>query len=228
MKFNIEQLHVFDARLPEKFRGFLELYKNEINTEKTYIFKIIYKAETVLDEEEFDFEYSIYKDVVIKFKNDNKKSTALSIQLEKCREVLKEHNIECYNLSIEGDCIEGNDVTFILEEDTSNPSYLGRGKKKGRITIVNIMPNKKSTTEKISEFFNERMSELFNNIYECIGRDNEIMCKILDVEYRDDLNYAYQKFCKEYRDWWFADKKKSDELKDKIINRIKLVLGLDE
>ncbi|MBD5643905.1 hypothetical protein HYH96_08335 [Clostridium botulinum] len=100
MELNIEDIHIFDERVPQKFRNFIDLHKNEFNRNKTYIFKIIYKAEYVLDEEEFDFEHSIYKNVTLKFKNDNKKSTALSIQLEKCRDILKEYNIECYNLSI--------------------------------------------------------------------------------------------------------------------------------
>lgn len=227
MKLNIEDIHIFDERVPQEFRKFINLHKNEFNIDKSYIFKIIYKAESVLNEEEFDFEHSIYKNITLKFKNDNKKSTALSMQLEKCRDILKEYNIECYNIAIEGDCIDENNVIFILEEDNSEPSYLGCGKNKGRGTVVMIMPNKKFTTDTISKFYNERMSEIFNRFYECINMNTEIMCKILDVEYKDDINYIYREFCEQYNDWWFANEKKHNELKDRLIARIKTVLGIE-
>lgn len=228
MKLNIEDIHIFDERVPQKFKDFIDLHKNDFNKDNSYIFKIIYKAESVLDEEEFDFEHLIYKNVTLKFKNDNKKSTALSIQLEKCRDILKENHIECYNLSIEGECIDKNNVTFILEEDNSNPSYSGRGKNDERITVVAVMPNKKFTTEIISKFYNERMSEIFNKFYEFINMNTEIMCKILEIEYKDDINYIYREFCEQYRNWWVANENKHKELTDKLINRTKLVLGLDD
>ncbi|EPS51454.1 hypothetical protein CFSAN002367_07110 [Clostridium botulinum CFSAN002367] len=148
--------------------------------------------------------------------------------MEKCRDILKENDIECYNLSIEGECIDKNNVTFILEEDNSNPSYSGRGKNDERITVVAVMPNKKFTTETISKFYNERMSEIFNKFYEFINMNTEIMCKILEIEYKDDINYIYREFCEQYRNWWFANENKHKELTDKLINRTKLVLGLDD
>lgn len=63
MKLNIEDIHIFDERVPQKFKDFIDLHKNDFNKDNSYIFKIIYKAESVLDEEEFDFEHSIYKNV---------------------------------------------------------------------------------------------------------------------------------------------------------------------
>lgn len=228
MEISLENIHIFDERVSQKFRGFIELHKDEFNIDKSYKFKIIYNAESVLDYEEFNFENSIYKNVTLKFKSDNKKSTALSIQLEKCRDILKEYNIECYNLSIEGDCIDENKVIFTLEEDNSEPSHFGRGKKKGRSTVVMIMPNKKFTTDTISKFYNERMSEIFNKFYECINMNSEIMCNILEVEHKDDINYIYREFCEQYHDWWFANENKSNELRDRLLNKTKLVLGIED
>ncbi len=228
MELSIENIHIFDERVSQKFRDFIELRKEEFNIDKSYKFKIIYNAESVLNDEEFNFEHSIYKNVTLKFKNDNKKSTALSIQLEKCREILKEYNVECYRLAIEGECIDENNVTFILEEDNSEPSYFGSGKKKGRSTVVMIMPNKKFITDTISKFYNERMSEIFNRFYECINMNSEIMCKILEVEHKDDINYIYREFCEQYHDWWFANENKSDELRDRLVNKTKLVLEIED
>lgn len=226
MELNIKNIHIFDERIPQKFRDFIELHRNEFNIDKSYKFKIIYKAQSVLAEEVFNFEHSIYENVTLKFKKDNKKSTALSMQLHKCLNILKDYGIECYNSAIEGDSLEDDNIIFILSEDNDKPSYSGRGKNKRRIKVSCIMPNKEYTTKTIAKFYNERMSKLYDDFSNCVN--NRIMCEILEIEYTNDVNVIYRAFCEQYGDWWFCNDNRSDELKDKLINRAKIVLGIVE
>lgn len=67
MEISLENIHIFDERVSQKFRGGIESHKDEFNIDKSYKFKIIYNAESVLDYEEFNFENSIYKNVTLKF-----------------------------------------------------------------------------------------------------------------------------------------------------------------
>lgn len=39
---------------------------------------------------------------------------------------------------------------------------------------------------------------------------------------------SYREFCEQYHDWWFASENKCNELRDRVLNRAKLVLGIED
>ncbi len=180
----------------------------------------------MLENDNFDFNNSIYNNVEVKAKYENKKSKALSTQLEKCIDILKENGIECYDSAIEGNVLKNSNVKIILEEDKSEPAYTGRGKNKRRISVSCVMPNKEYTTKTISKFYNERMSKVYCNLSNNIS--NKTMCEILDIEYTEDENKIYKAFCDEYGDLWFCNEKRAEELQQKLINRVKLLYELEK
>lgn len=60
-------------KVQKEFKEFVEVQKDKLDTSKSYELKIIYNAGLVLDNEEFDFENSIYNNIEIKFKHEDKK-----------------------------------------------------------------------------------------------------------------------------------------------------------
>lgn len=227
MELIIKNTHIFDNKIQEEFNKFIRKNRCNLDVEKCYVLVITYNAKEVLNKEEFNFENSIYNTIEVKFKHENKKDKALSTQLENCRNILKDEGIECYNSTIEGDCLNSNDVKISIEEDKSEPSYNGRGKNKRRISVVCIMPNKEYTTNTVNRLYNERMSKIYCDLSNRIN-NNEILCKILDIEHTDDENKIYKAFCEEYNDLWFGNEEQIKRLREKLMNRIKLVMGLDD
>ena len=227
MELIIKNTHIFDNKIQEEFSKFIKSNKCNLDVKKCYVLVITYNSKEVLNREEFNFENSIYNTIEIKFKHENKKDKALSTQLENCRNILKKEGIECYNSTIEGDCLNSNDVKISIEEDKSEPAYNGRGKNKGRISVVCIIPNKEYTTNTVNRLYNERMSKLYCDLSKCIN-NNEMLCRILDIENTDDENKIYKAFCEEYNDLWFGNEEQLKKLREKLMNRIKLVMGLED
>lgn len=102
MQLIIKKIHIFDIRIQDEFREFLKLNKDKLDSNKCYKLILRYNAKAVLENDNFDFNNSIYNDVEVKFKHENKENKALSTQLKKCRDILKENGIECYDSIIEG------------------------------------------------------------------------------------------------------------------------------
>ncbi|WP_270852801.1 hypothetical protein [Clostridium tertium] len=227
MELIIEKVHIFDNKIQEEFSKFIKNNKCNLDVDKCYVLVITYNAKEILDKEEFNFENSIYNSVEVKFKHENKKDKALSTQLDNCRNVLKNEGIECYNSKIEGDCLSSNDVKISIEEDKSIPAYNERGKNKRRISVSCIMPNKEYTTNTVTRLYNERMSKIYWKLSDCIN-NNEILCRILDIEHTDDENKIYKAFCEEYNDLWFGNEEQLKKLREKLMNRIKSVMGLED
>lgn len=223
----IKNTHIFDNKIQEGFSKFIKNNKCNLEADKCYVLVITYNAKEVLNKEEFNFENSIYNTIEVKFKHENKKDKALSTQLENWRNILKDEGIECYSSTIEGDCLNSNDVKIYIEEDKSEPAYNGSGKNKKRISVSCIMPNKEYTINTATRLYNERMSKLYYRLSEGIN-NNEILCKILDIEHTEDDNKIYKAFCEEYNDLWLGNEEQLKNLREKLRNRIKLVIGLED
>ena len=71
------------------------------------------------------------------------------------------------------------------------------------------------------------MSKIYCDLSNCIN-NNDILCQILDIEHTDDENKIYKAFCEEYNDLWFGNEEKIKRLREKLMNRIKLVMGLED
>ncbi|UYZ34954.1 hypothetical protein OD350_22305 [Clostridium beijerinckii] len=228
MQLTIKDTHIFDRKIQTEFREFIKLQKDKLNTGKSYELNIIYNAKAVLDkyEDKFYFDNSIYNNIKIKFKNQNKKDEAISRQLEQCRGILKDYGIECYNSRIEGDNLKDNNVKIVIKEDKSEPFYMGRGKNKGRISVTMIVPNREYTINKMGELYNKSMNEIYFKLNECIS--NNIMCKILDIQYTEDENIIYKAFCKEYGDLWLCTENEGKKLKEKLLNRVMMLIELEQ
>lgn len=78
--------------------------------------------------------------------------------------------------------MKNKNVKVILEEDKSEPSYMGKEKKKSRTTISMVMPDWEEKMKMLSKFYNEQMNKVYSGLRKFINLD--LMCKILDIEYR--------------------------------------------
>lgn len=228
MQLTIKNTHIFDRKIQTEFREFIKLQKDKLSTGKSYELNIIYNAKVILDkyEDKFYFDNSIYNNIEIKFKHQNKKTEATSMQLEQCRGILKDYGIECYNATIEGNNLKDNNVKIVIKEDKSEPFYMGRGKNKRRISVTMTVPNREYTINKMGELYNKRMNEIYFKLSECIS--NNIMCKILDIQYTEDENIIYKAFCKEYGGLWLCTENEGKKLKEKLLNRVIMLIELEQ
>jgi hypothetical protein len=216
MQLTIKNIHIFDCKIQDEFRKFIELKRDKFKDNKSYMLTIIYNAGPLSskDESEFYFDNSIYNNIQPKWRD--KKDEALNTQLHKCGDILKEYEIKCYWYSIQGDDLKNRNVKIILEEDTSKGSYIEDG-----VTISGIIPNRKAAINRIFQMFNERVSKLYSGLTEKV--DNKVMCKILDIQYTEDENIIYKAFYKEYGELGFCSDERDKELKEKLINRFVLI-----
>jgi len=222
MRLTIKNTHIFDNRVQEEFREFIELKKDKLDINKAYKLKIIYNAGTLLVNYKLDFDNSILNSIKIRFTDKDKKESALGYQLEKCRDILKDFGVECYNSSIEGDILKNDNIKIELKEDKTEPFYIGKGKNKERMGIVVVMPNKEYTTNTISKL----MSEIYLALRKFVSID--IICKILDIEYTEDENLIYKVFCDVYGNLWLCSKEEEKKLKEKLLNRIRILMEMEK
>ncbi|AJH02176.1 hypothetical protein LF65_05669 [Clostridium beijerinckii] len=221
MQLIIKNTHIFDCKVQEEFRKFIELKIDKFKDSKYYMLTIIYNAESLSsnDESEFYFDNSIYNNIQPKWRD--KKDEALDTQLHKCGDILKEYGIKCYWYSIQGDDLKNKNVKIILEEDKSKGSYIEEG-----ITISGIMPNRKAAINRVCQMFNERVSKLYSGLTEKV--DNKVMCKVLDIQYTEDENIIYKAFFKEYGELGFCSDERHKELMEKLINRFRMLIELEQ
>lgn len=225
MQFTIKNTSIFDKKVQNEFRKYIQSNIKRFKNDRCYSLVIRYNAKSLLNSSNLSFENSLYDEVEIKFKYEDREHKALGIQLTLVNQILKENKIECYSCTIEGDDIKNNNIQIIIKEDKSEPSYNGRGKNKKRITVSCIMADKAYIMKILGKSYNERMSEIYFKITNNIG--NEVMCRILDIENTNDENEIYKVFCKEYGDLWLCTEKRTTELKEKLINRVKRLAKLE-
>lgn len=227
MQLTIKNTHIFDRKIQNEFREFIKLQKDKLSTGKSYELNIIYNAKVVLDkyEDKFYFDNSIYNNIKIEFKNQNKKDEAISMQLEQCRGILKDYGIECYKSTIEGNNLKDNNVKIVIKEDKSEPFYMGRGKNKGRISVTVIIPNIDYAERKMDELYGNIAAQTYFDLHKSIG--NEMMCKILDIQNTRDNNIIWESFIKEYGDLFFSTEDKHKKSKEKFLNRVRTLIEVE-
>ena len=71
---------------------------------------------------------------------------------------------------------------------------------------------------------------LMHNTYiACIkGISNNLMCKILDIQYTEDENIIFKTFCRGYGDLWLCAADRERDLKEKLLNRVKMLMELEQ
>lgn len=219
MQITIKNMHIFDKRIGEEFKKYIEKNREKFESGKCYSLIIRYNADSVLKHDDFDFENSIYNEVEVKFKHQNRENEALSTQLKTCHESLKKNEIECYTCKIEGDNTKNNNIKILIKEDKSEYKPKVRGRNKKRITGIWIVPDKAYFINNLNKHYNERVNEIYSKFSD--GINNKIMCRILGIEYTDNENEIFKSFVKQYGDLWLCTVERAEELKQKMFNRLK-------
>ncbi|WP_083238793.1 hypothetical protein [Caloranaerobacter ferrireducens] len=223
MEYILQDTDIFDENIGEKFSRVIKNNKDVFIKGKNYSFIVSFHV-NLLHDARFE---SFNIDAPSKINNGERKDKiydVMSFQLKKLEQVLEENGIEVYSTTIQGDNLKSENIIKIgIIEDTSEPSYSGRGKNRRRIKVSSIIPSLPYTQEKISKFAGERLSELFYQLMYAV-KDKRLMSEILEIETTEDDQILFEAFVERYGDLWLTTSETEKELLDQLKERCLFVV----
>lgn len=197
MEYVLHNTDIFDEQIGEKFGKVIINNQNDFIKGTAYVFTVSFHLKLLQDKRFYQFDLPASKLVTRPNKKD-RIYAVMGFQLEKLEQVLQENGIEAYSTTIQGDTLDAEDIIKIkLLEDTSEPSFRGRGKKKKRTKVSCIVPSLPYTSGLVTELASERIGKLFYNFMSII-RNEKIMSQILGIEETDNKDLLFRAFAKQY------------------------------
>jgi hypothetical protein len=220
VEYCLYETDIFDEDIGAKANQVIVPDRNSFTIKKVYKLTVKFHVNLLHDRRFEQIEIPASK--TSKGTREDKISDLLSFQLDKVEQVLKSHDIEIYSMSIEGDYLDSENMIILeLQEDTSIPSFIGRGKNKKRMKAKFIMPSRPYTQEKASQLSAERLGRIYGDLMNVI-RDKKIMSEILEIEPTEDDKMLAGAFVKQYGELWLTTSEREKELlqqlEEKVIN----------
>ncbi|MTI71101.1 MAG: hypothetical protein FH751_12700 [Firmicutes bacterium] len=224
MEYILKDTNIFDENISTKFSKVIESNIDNFIKEKVYKLTVSFHVNLLEDTRFEDFNIENPKKTKGYTKKD-KIYDVLSFQLVKMEEVLSEKGIEITSSTIQGENLEDEDIIKTkISEDTSEPSYTGRGKNKTRMKVNSIVPNLHFIQDKVSEHASKRLSKLFCDIMNILNHNKKTMSEILEIEETEDDEKLYGAFVEKYGELWLTTNEREKELFNRLKERAECVL----
>ena len=218
MEYILYNTDIFDEDIAIKFRNAIKGDLHKFIEEKTYRFTVSFNV-NLLNDIRFQKFNIPTPSKTNKGTKEDKIHDVMNFQLKILEEVLVENGVEVYSTTIQGDNLETDDIIKIeITEDTTPPTFTGRGKNKKRMKVNCIIPSIVYTRETATKLASERLSKIFSDLMNVI-RDKKIMSEILEIEETADDNILYKAFVEQYGDLWFTTNENEKELLDRLKER---------
>ncbi len=219
MEFTLKHTYIFDANIRMVFDKLIKKNIGKFNKDIPYKAVISFDVNLINDVKLEDLKNTILSESKRPIEQKDIIYEAMSRQLDTFRDVLKENGIDSYFTDINGDNLKEKDCIKIeFKEDTSEPAYNKKGKKKTRMSVCGIAPNMPNTRKNIGNIMNDRANEVFHKFMNIIA-DTKIMSEILDIEDTEDTNELLRAFAEKYWDLIFPFSK--DEDHQKALNQLR-------
>lgn len=222
MEYVLRDTDIFDPILAEKLDTVILKEAHQFEAKKVYKFIASFHVDLLKELSGFDRFILPASDKINKRKKTDEKDKmydVLGFQLKQLESILLKNNIEFYSSTIQGDQLESTHIIKIeIVEDESDPVTTRKGKKHRREKVSSVVPSRPYTENLVAKLASERLSGLYNKIFNVI-RNKKIMSEILEINETDDDNLLFQAFVQEYGDLWLTTNEREKELFDKLINR---------
>lgn len=223
MEYCLYETDIFDEDIGTKADQVISFDRSSYINGKAYKLTVKFHVD-LLQDTKFE-QVDVPSSITSKGTREDKISDFMSYQLDKVVDVLKNHDIESYSMSIEGDHLDHKNMIIIeMNEDTSKPSFVGRGKNKKRMKMKSIMPSRPFIQERASEHAAKRLGKTYADFMGVI-RDKKIMAEILDIKPTEDDKKLGDAFVKQYGELWLTTKERESELLQQLENRALTVLN---
>ncbi|QGT99483.1 hypothetical protein SYNTR_0890 [Candidatus Syntrophocurvum alkaliphilum] len=172
MKYTLNT-DIFDKNLSQELNNVIETRKDSFVNGMVYKLTVSFHVDLLHDQRFEDFVVPIKSNT-----NKNKKkdiiNELLSFQLKELEQVLNNNGIEIYNATIQGNYLEAiNIIKIQISEDTSEPTFTGRGKNKRRMKCFSIIPSIPYIQDKSSNILSEIYAK---RIYdEILDKQNKVI-----------------------------------------------------
>lgn len=219
MEYILQNTDIFDEEIALKFSNAIK------GTLDNYIDETAYKIEVT-------FHANLLKDIRVeifdapnpyphhKRTKKDKIYDVMSLQLKKLEKVLNENGIQLYNLHIQGDVIEAENIIKIdISEDISETNFMGRGKNERRMKVYSIMPSLPGFRKRVLDMPYDFLRKTFNEYIYTIG-DEKQLAEILGIKKTSNHSELFDAFVEQYGSMWLDRSKLLDQLKEKSLSII--------
>jgi len=224
MELVLRKTDIFDEKLGSKLNKVIKRSKDSFVNGTAYKMIVSFHVNLLYDHR-FE-EFVVVPRKTNKGTKEDKISDVLSFQLKELEEVLNKNGIEVYSTTIQGDCLDAENIIKIdISEDDSEPSFLtGRGKNKQRMKVSCIVPSLPYTQENVNKYAGERLGNIFYGFLNVI-KDKKLMSEILEIEGTEDEKILFKAFANQYGDLWLATNEKKKELLERLQDRTLSVIN---
>ncbi|QDR81318.1 hypothetical protein [Sporomusa termitida] len=223
MEYILHNTDIFDEKINDKFSALIINNQKDFIKGTPYVFTVSFHINLLQDERFYQFDLPAPQ-FERKAEKKDKIYDVLSFQLKRLERVLGDNGIEAYSTTIQGDNLDAEDIIKLkLLEDTSEPSFMGRGKKKKRMKVSCIVPSVPYTSGLATKFASERISKIFYDFMSAI-RSEKIMSEILGIEETNNEDVLFKAFAKQYGELWLPTDKRHEELVDRLKEKTLSVL----
>lgn len=224
MEYILKNTDIFDEAIAEKLSKAMDANKDSFTKENTYKFTVSFHV-NLLDDARFEEFHVPFPSKTNKGTRKDKIYDVMGLQLRRLEQVLDQYGIGTFSTTIQGDYLEEESIIKVeIIEDTDEPKWIGRGKKKSRIKVSSIVPSMPYTRKNVTKLASERISKLFYELMNII-QDKKLMSEILEIEETKDNNVLFKAFAEQYGELWLAMNSRAEELMNKLKERSLFVVN---
>ncbi|MGD8190202.1 hypothetical protein ACQCN2_09485 [Brevibacillus ginsengisoli] len=217
MEFILENTDIFDEEIETKLHKIILNNRDFFKEGDVYKFRVTFHVDVLFDKRFKQF--NILTSKINDGSWENTVSEVLSLILKKLDNLLANNGIEVTSSTIQGDNLESENLVKIeIIEDTSEPIFTGKGKKKQRMKVLSIVPSLPYTYKTAGKLASDRINKLYGEI-RLIIEDPKLMSEILGIEETDNEEILFKAFAKQYGELWLTTPEREKELKSQFLEK---------
>lgn len=222
MELKLQNTNFFEKGIELKIKQLIEENLFELSQDKNYSIEISYSYFHIEIEQSVFSEIEDYNlDESQSFKGYNKDlfEKAFTLQGKKIQNLIEKIDLKWTNLAFVGDAINKPHEHIIVRIEEKEILKIPRQRKKQPYRTVSYMANNKHTISMLAKIISERLSEIFNLLYESAG--HEVTAEIMEVPITSTETQIWRAFTDKYHELagfpGEVNKQLAEEFKQRIL-----------